>query len=163
VIDKRLSDIALQLSTSADQDPTLRQLGKTVTDRFAQLVSGPDASNARAALYLKAVDALDQPGGMGKLEPRLADAALFRRDVERGLNRLDANYVGAEVRKLKDRAGADPAFRDRLSKARGDVTPTGGAAEGERGVTEYPPKEKGVQTDWVATAIIGVILLILIL
>jgi hypothetical protein len=163
VIDKRLKDIALQLSTSADQDPALRQLGKTVTDRFEQLLGGPDTSNARAALYLKAVDALDQPGGLDKLESRLADTGLFRRDVERALNRIDADYVKAEVRKVKDRAAADPAFRDRLAKVRGDVTPTGAAAKGEMGVTEYPPKEKGVQTDWVATAVIGVILLILIL
>lgn len=162
MIDKRVNDIALQLSTSADQDPALRQLGKTVTDRFEQLASGGDGPTARAALYLRAVDALDQPGGSDKLDQRLRDLALFRQDVQRGLSRVDANFVQGEVRKVKDRAAADPAFRDELGKVLADVTPVGGAAKGGIVITEYPPKEKGVQTDWVAVVIIGVIIFVLL-
>lgn len=162
MIDKRLNDLALQLSASADQDPALRQLGKTVTDRFRQLARGGDGPTARAALYLRAVDGLDQPGVMDKLEQRLADTALFRQDVERGLGRIDDNFVQGEVRTVKDRAASDPDFRKRLSQVLADVTPTGVAGKGDIEITEYPPKEQGVSTDWVAVGVVALIIFILL-
>lgn len=162
MIDKRLNDVALQLAGDADEDPPLRQLGRTVTDRFQQLARGGDGPTARAALYLRAVDGLDQPGVMDKLEQRLGDTALFRQDVERGLGRIDDNFVQGEVRKVKDRAAADPDFRKHLAQVLADVTPTGGGGKGDIVITEYPPKEQGVTTDWVAVGVIAVIIFILL-